>query len=167
MLMLGKIADAFDKKNLASIVLNDEPTFTGGILYAPNREDFNGAAVFLPNGNNFRKIHALTNILFSHPRVAVEQLAIEVLNGSGTPRLAERAAYALNRYGLNTARINNYPGGELAETTVYFYDEEIAGEAAQILQNFIGVEAEFGPVELRKRGFDLTLILGKDWQGVE
>ncbi|MFH1546144.1 MAG: LCP family protein [Patescibacteria group bacterium] len=166
-LRIGKIADGFDKQNLASIVLNDEPTFAGGILYAPNREDYNGAAVLLPDGNNFQKIHALTNILFSHPRVAVEQLAIEVLNGSGTLRVAEKAAYALNRYGLNTARINNYPGGTLAETTIYFYDEEIASEATQILQNLTGGEAEFGPVELRKRGFDLTLVLGEDWQGVE
>ena len=97
----------------------------------------------------------------------MEQLAIEVLNGSGTPRLAEKVAYALNRYGLNTARINNYPGGELEKTTIYFYNEEIAGEAVQILQNFTGAEVEFGPVELRKRGFDLTLVLGEDWRGIE
>lgn len=166
-LRIGKIADGFNKQNLASIVLNDEPTFAGGILYAPNREDYNGAAVLLPDGNDFRKIHALTNILFSHPRVAVEQLAIEVLNGSGTPRVAERAAYALNRYGLNTARINNYPGDTLAETTIYFYDEEVAGETAKILRNFTGGKIEFGPVELRKRGFGLTLVLGENWRGVE
>ncbi len=166
-LRIGKIADEFNKQNLASIVLNDEPTFAGGILYAPNREDYNGASVLLPNGNDFQKIHAITDILFSHPRVAVEQLTIEVLNGSGTPRMAEKAAYALNRYGLNTARINNYPGGTLAGTTIYFYDEEIAGEAAKILRNFTGGEIEFGPVELRKRGFDLTLVLGENWREIE
>lgn len=167
LLMLGKIADGFSKQNLSTIVLNDEPTFEGGILYAPNREDYNGASVLLPKGDDFRKVHAITNILFSHPLVAVEDLAIEVLNGSGTPRVAERAAYALNRYGLNTARINNYPDDTLEETTIYIYDEELATETAKILQGFTGGEIEFGPVELRKRGFDVTLVLGENWEGVE
>ena len=167
MLMLGKIAESFDKKNLVSIVLNDEPTFRGGILYAPNREDYNGAAVLLPGGDDYRKVHAITNLLFSHPQAAVENLAIEVMNGTGTPRVAEKAAYALNRYGLNTARINNYPGGELPKTTIYIYDEELATETAKILQGFTGGEIEFGPVELRKRGFDLTLILGEDWEAID
>lgn len=165
-LMLGKIADELDKKNLATIVLNDEPTFTGGILYPPNREDYGGAAVFLPLGDDFRRIHALTDILFGHPVVAVEQLTIEVLNGTGKVRVAEKAAYALNRYGLNTARINNYPAGELDSTTIYIYDE-LAHETAEILRNFTGGEIEFGPVELRRRGFDVTLVLGENWTGIE
>jgi len=167
MLMLGKIAESFDKKNLVSIVLNDEPTFRGGILYAPNREDYNGASVLLPGGDDYRKIHAITNLLFSHPQAAVENLAIEVMNGTGTPRVAEKAAYALNRYGLNTARINNYPNGTLEKTTIYIYDEELATETAKILQGFTGGKIEFGPVELRKRGFDLTLALGEDWQAID
>ncbi len=165
-LQLGQIADEFDKKNLVSIVLNDEPTFRGGILYAPNREDYGGAAVLLPNGDDFRRIHALTEILFDHPRVAIDQLMIEVLNGTGQARVAEKAAYALNRYGLNTARINNYPGGELETTTIYIYDES-ARETAELLRNFTGGEIEFGPVELRKRGFDISLILGENWQEID
>lgn len=164
---IGKIADEFNKQNIAQIVLNDEPTFVGGILYAPNREDYNGAAVLLPNGDDYQGIHALTNILFSYPRVAIDQITIEVLNGSGVPRTAERAAYALNRYGLNTARINNYPGGELLKTTLYFYDELVAAETAEMLLTFFDAEVEPGPVELRKRGFDLTLALGEDWVEVE
>ncbi len=167
LIRIGKIADEFNKQNLATIVLNDEPTFRGGILYAPNREDYNGAAVLLPNGDDYRNIHALTDILFNHPQVAVDQLAIEVLNGSGTPRLAEKAAYALNRYGLNTVRINNYPEGNLKETTIYIYDETMATETAQILRNFTGGKIEFGPVELRKRGFDVTLVLGEDWKAID
>jgi len=167
MIMIGKIADGFDKKNIVSMVLNDEPTFRGGILYSPNREDYNGAAVLLPQGDSFQRIHAITDILFSHPLVAIDNLAIEVLNGSGTPRTAEKAAYALNRYGLNTARINNYPGGELEKTTIYIYNEEVAGETAKILQNFTGADIEFGPTELRKRGFDLSLVLGEDWEDIE
>lgn len=167
MIKIGKIADEFDKKNITTLVLNDEPTFVGGLLYAPNREDFGGAAVFLPLGNDFARIHLATDILFSHPRVAVEKLAIEVLNGSGEPGVADGAAWALNRYGLNTARIGNYPGNDLAETTIYFYDENIAGETAKILTNFVDAVVEPGPVELRKRGFDLTLVLGENWKPLE
>ncbi|MCF7845819.1 MAG: LCP family protein [Candidatus Peribacteraceae bacterium] len=165
-LMLGKIADEFDKQNLATIVLNDEPTFTGGILYAPNREDYGGAAVLLPNGDDFRRIHALTEILFDHPSAAIEQRTIEVLNGSGRGGIAERAAYALNRYGLNTARINNYPSEDLEKTTIYIYDEG-SRETAELLRNFTGGEIEFGPVELRRRGFDISLVLGEDWREIE
>ncbi|MFA6458205.1 MAG: LCP family protein [Patescibacteria group bacterium] len=165
-LMLGKIADEFDKQNMATIVLNDEPTAVGGVLYPPDRADYGGAAVLLPLGNDFLRIHAITNILFNHPRVAIEQRAIEVLNGSGRGGIAERAAYALNRYGLNTKRVNNYPGGKLPETTIYIY-EESARETAEILQGFVGGQIEFGPVELQKRGFDISLVLGQNWKDLE
>jgi len=165
-LMLGKTADEFNKNNLSMMVLNNEANFRGGVLYSPKREDYNGAAVLLPIGDDYQKIHAITNIIFSHPQVAVEELAIEVLNGTGNLRVAEKAAYALNRYGLNSARINNYPNDTLEKTTIYIYDE-LARETAEILQGFTGGKVEFGPVELRKRGFDLTLVLGEDWEGIE
>jgi len=164
---IGKIADEFDKKNIATFVLNDEPTFVGGLIYAPSREDFGGAAVFLPLGNDFARIHLATNILFSHPQIAVKKPTIEVLNGSGKYGIAEKAAWALNRYGLNSARIGNYPGNSLPKTTIYFYDENTASETAEIMTNFIEAVIEPGPVELRKRGFDLTLVLGENWKPLE
>jgi len=165
-LRLGKIADEFNKQNIAQIVLSDEPTFTGGLLYPPSREDYGGAAVFLPDGNNFRKIHLLSDILFGHPRVIIDQLAIEVLNGSGKSRIAQRVAYDLNRYGLNTARINNFPKGLLEHTVVYFYNEEITRKTLDVLKKFTDAPQEKGPLDLQKRGFDITIVLGKDWQEI-
>ncbi|MFH0776103.1 MAG: LCP family protein [Patescibacteria group bacterium] len=166
LLRIGKIAEEFDKNNLATIVLNDEANMVGGLLYPPDRAMFSGAAVLLPLGNDFSRIHELTNILFGHPRVAIDQLAIEVLNGSGRGGIAEKAAYALNRYGLNTAKVNNYPGGKLPQTTIYIYDES-ARPTAEMLRNFTGGQIEFGPVELRQRGFDISLVLGENWKPIE
>ena len=166
-LKLGKIADGFNKQNIAQIVLSDEPTFVGGLLYAPDRDEYNGAAVLIPNGNSYQKIHQLCEILFDHPRVIIDQLAIEVLNGSGRPRVAEQAAYALNRYGLNSARINNYPDGTTPNTVIYFYNEEIAKDTLSVLENFIYAPQQKGSLALKKRGFDATLVLGEDWAGVE
>lgn len=163
LIQLGKIAENFNKQNIVQIVLSDEPNFVGGLLYAPNREDYNGAAVLLPNGDDFRQIHMLTSVLFDHPRVVVDALTIEVLNASGRPRIANDAAYYLNRFGLNTARINNYPAGVIPHSQIYFYDEAVAEETVAVLADFIGLSPTEGPLDLRRRGFDITLVLGEDW----
>lgn len=164
---LGKVAEEFNKQNIAQIVLSDEPTFVGGLLYAPNREDYGGAAVLVPQGDNFLGIHQLTDILFGNPRVLIDQLAIEILNGSGKPGIAKSAAYYLNRYALNTMRVNNYPDGTLPRTTIYYYDEEMTKDTLDALSHFIDAPQLKGPVDLRRRGFDITIVLGEDWEGLE
>jgi polyisoprenyl-teichoic acid--peptidoglycan teichoic acid transferase len=165
---LTKITDEFNRQNLAQAVLNDNPNLTGGLLVSPTLEQrteyYNGAAVLLPVGNNLQKIHALTNVLFNHPRVAVEKLSIEVLNGSNKPQSAKKIVYFLNRYAINALRANNFPNGMSPDTKIYFYDSEseVVQETAKLVQSFVGGEIEEGSLNLKKRGFDLTIILGKD-----
>lgn len=163
MLRIGEIASTFDRQNLGQVVLNDEPTLVGGLLMAPNREDYGGAAVLIPQDNSFRQIQQLCQILFGSPKVITDKLTIEVLNGSGKSGVANNAAYYLNRYGLNAAHVGNYPEGELPKTTIYYYDEEIAKPTLDVLQKMIGVQPRIGPVDLKVRGYDITLVLGENW----
>ncbi len=168
LITLAKLADGFDRNKIASVVLSDEPNFTGGLLYSPNREDYGGAAVLIPEGNDYRRIHTLTEVFFGYPQVAAAKLPIEVLNSTGKANLASDAAYWLNRYGFETYG-GNYPGQPLDHTTVYYYDPEdaIAQKTIAALKNFIDADYRTGPTEMRRRGFGITVILGKDWRGGE
>jgi len=162
---LADIGADFDRKNMATLVLSDESTYTGGLLYTPPREEYGGAAVLLPDGNDYRKIQLLTDILFTHPRVIIDQLSIEVLNASGYSGVAEDVAYYLNRYGLNSARINNYPDRQIfPKTTLYHYGEERTKETAEVLSGFIDADWQEGGADLSKRGFDLTVVIGEDYR---
>ncbi|MDD3066910.1 MAG: LCP family protein [Candidatus Gracilibacteria bacterium] len=166
-LALGKIANEFNKQNLAQFVLNNEKNQTGGLLYSPNREDYGGASVLIPQGENLNNIHLFTQVLFNHPRVAIDQIPIEVLNASGRSGIAEKVAYDLNRYALNTEKINNYPGEDIPHTKIFYYDAATATETLGVLRNFIDVIPEVGPVELQQRGFGITIVLGEDWKDIE
>ena len=166
-LALGKIANEFNKQNLAQFVLNNEKNQTGGLLYSPNREDYGGASVLIPQGENLSNIHRFAQILFNHPRVAIDQIPIEVLNASGRSGIAEKVAYDLNRYALNTEKINNYPGEDIPHTKIFYYDTVSATETLGVLRNFIDVIPEVGPVELQQRGFGITIVLGEDGKDIE
>lgn len=166
-LALGKIANEFNKQNLAQFVLNNEKDQTGGLLYSPNREDYGGASVLIPQGENLSNIHLFTQILFNHPRVVIDQIPIEVLNASGRGGIAEKVAYDLNRYALNTEKINNYPGEDLAHTQIFYYDAASSAETLEVLRKFIDVTPAVGPVELQQRGFGITIVLGEDWKDIE
>lgn len=161
---IGKLAEKFNQQNIAQIVLNDEPNLPGGLLYPPPREQFGGAAILAPVAKDLTEIHTLTKILFENPNVVSAKLAIEVLNGSDSGGLARKVAYQLNRYGLNALRANNLPAGKTPQTKIYFYLDNADTQAtAQVIQNFIPGKIEKGPLELKKRGFDLTVVLGTDY----
>jgi LCP family protein required for cell wall assembly len=164
---LAKLSESLSSQNITSAVLSDEPRYTGGLLYAPNREDYGGAAVLIPAGESFREIHKLTSVIFDYPEVFAEQLPIEVLNASGTPRLAESAAYYLNRYGLNTAHIGNHPdSSEYSRTTVYYYDpaDPVVMATVTVLKKFLPADYREGSADFARRGFPLTIVLGHDYQ---
>lgn len=179
MILLAKLAKDFDRSRMVNAVLSDDPNQTGGLLYAPAREAYGGASVLLPEGDDFRAVHRLTSVLFGAPQTFVDQLPIEVLNASGQPRVAEKVAYFFNRYGFNTAKINNYPNREKRPRTVlYFYrgdtaeseelDTKIA-ETAAALSTFTSgvVEAVPGPVDLAGRGYPLVLVVGADYRAAD
>jgi LCP family protein required for cell wall assembly len=164
---LGQLADGFNRQNLATVVLSDEPNFTGGMLFAPPREDYNGAAVLIPEGNDYRRIHTLTEVFFGHPRVVAGQLPIQVLNSTKKANLASDTAYWLNRYGFETFG-GNYREETLAKTKVYYFDEsELTTETLTALKGFVDADYELGSVELKKNGFSIVIVLGEDWRGGE
>lgn len=161
---LGKLAANFQAQNLASLVLNNDPNTPGGLLFSPQREHFGGAAVLLPQTQDLTEIQTLTKILFGTPQALTAQLTIEVLNGSTQGGLARKVAYELNRYGLNTLQANNFPAGTTATTKIYFYTDDLVTKAtAAAIKELIAGEVLPGPVDLKKRGYDLTVVLGQDY----
>ena len=162
---LGGLASEFHRGSIANVVISDNPADTGGLLYAPPRENYGGAAILLPVGDDFQKIHVLASMLFDHPRAAIEKTPIEVLNASGKPRLAERVAYYLNRYGLNAVKANNYPGRLTFPTSkIYIYDSEKNQDITNEIKNFITGDVTTGPAEIATRGYPITIVVGQDFK---
>lgn len=162
---LGGIASEFHRGNIANVVISDNPAETGGLLYAPPRESYGGAAVLLPVGDDFQKIHLLAGVLFGHPKILIEKTPVEVLNASGRPRLAERAAYYLNRYGINAVKANNYPDRAVfPASTIYFYGEAEPTELTSQIGKFVTGTTAIGPAELASRGYAVTVVVGQDFK---
>lgn len=85
----------------------------GGFLYAPPREEFEGASVLLPVSIpefpiSWKQIQALSKILFEKRDVLIMPSALGVLNAGGKEGSARILGGELYRYGLNVVYINNY-----------------------------------------------------------
>ena len=91
---------------------------------------------------------------------APEDIRVEVLNGSGTPGQASKAADQLRKLGFVVTSVANADRSDYAATTVVHdprYDESartlaFASKASAVLDD--------------GSGRTLTLIVGKDWSGV-
>ncbi len=119
-LELGKLARDMKRDNLFPLVINDDPTSCGGLVYTPAREFFSGASVLLPVGNNFDYIHFFVNTVLQHISPVTAQQEIQVLNGTKTAGLAYEGMNILNRFCLNVVYYGNASNRELETSTIYY-----------------------------------------------
>lgn len=162
-LKFGEIATNLDRSKIVSSVLSDYPEIPGGILFAPDRSGYGGASVLRPIGEDPAVIAEFGSVLFGHTAAVLQQRPVEVLNASGRGGIASQTAYFLYRYGVNADKANNYPGGQLATSRLYYFDPASA-ETAAIIAELTGVPAQPGPADLAGRGFDPIFVIGADWQ---
>lgn len=98
----------FNRDNMISKVIHDDPGTEGGFLYTPERKYYNGHFVLVPDGNSLDFIRRYADLVFHHIDVYLNLANIEVLNASKTPGLARSTASWLNRFGFNVVKIDNY-----------------------------------------------------------
>ena len=166
-LRLGQIAQGFDHSKIAHAGLTDDLTKMGGFLGAGERAKYGGAAVEVPLDPTFARIRLFAGIVFGHPQIVTQKNTVEVLNASSKGPVAMDAAYMMTRFGFNAVKVENYPNkAKLPESAVYVYDAMKAGETASVLAQMLGVPLYRGPAELQGRGYDISLVLGENWQGV-
>lgn len=115
---LAKIAKDIDKDNLQAQVLTDDFTSCGGLLYAPVRDYFGGAAILLPAGNKFEEITRFSDNYFNLPFDS--EAEIQILNGTKTSGLALNYLNRLSRDCLNVSYYGNAPDREMAKSVIRY-----------------------------------------------
>lgn len=128
---LGKISRNFEKEDILTQVLNDDPLTAGGLLYTPEREYFGGAFVLVPQNNTFEEIRLFTQLFLYQPLIFKENIPLQVLNGTKQNLLATEVKSYLERYGLKIVRFGNGPEIGIPETKIY----SMTGEYTETLKN--------------------------------
>lgn len=121
---LAKMSQHFDKEDLITRVMTDDPTSCGGFLYVPMRDFFGGAYVLVPIGNNYDFIHQYVDLIFHYPEITRENLKFQVLNGTKTAGLAGDAKAILDRLCFDVVRFGNAQNQEIQKTTIFYKNPE-------------------------------------------
>lgn len=152
-------------ENLArAVLLDNSETRFGSFLYNPPRDLYSGASVLRPRGESFEKIQEFTAMFFSEPKFFVEKPRIELLNGTGTPGLAQSVSDDLVPFGFNVVSLGNTEDGVKRERTVIIFphDEEKFPATKSIIRSFIpGVITHRGE-NYSNNQIDITVELGSD-----
>jgi len=148
-LRMSDFARKLSSDAIASVVLHDDPSRTGGLLYSPNRAYFNGLAVLLPQGASpsnpsyYKNIQFFSNMYFNSPIYFSNPPEVLVLNGttSSNGRVAGVAGQAreeLMQHGLDLVHLGDAPKGFSADTTTYYFLSDDGKDAyAENLELFI------------------------------
>lgn len=172
---LAKIAQNIDKDSIYTQTLSDDFTSCGGLLYAPVRDYFGGAAVLLPMGDKFEELIRFSQSYF-YSNIDREA-QIQVLNGTKTPNLALTYLNRLNRDCLNATYYGNASDRTLKKSTIYYLPEIDEEKIEQQQATLKAVQAHFNaPVvegippeylESEKRMDDkIVLEIGADYVSI-
>ncbi len=119
LISVATLGKSVDPARIISMQLNDKAglydgfLMPGGFLYAPPREEFEGASVLLPvsvppTPITWKQLHALGSLLFQRRALYIRQPSIVVLNAGAKPGMARKLAGELIRYGLHVTDVRNY-----------------------------------------------------------
>lgn len=113
-LSLALFVEGWDKNDLNSATINDDPTSKGGFLYTPDRAMFGGAFVLLPASESQIKRY-IKAMIYEDP--AITKIPISILNGTKTNGNAAIVKQDFLRYGVSVDRFGNARNQQIAETT--------------------------------------------------
>jgi len=170
---LAKLAKDMGKESTVPLVMNDDPTACGGLLYTPAREFFSGASVLLPAGNEYDYINLFVNNVYS--KIASVEAAknekIQILNGTKTAGIAYEGMSLISRFCLNTVYYGNGTDRTLEESTIYYLPGPKGEKPAALdiinsimpgLKNVAGIPPSY--LESEKRADSAIVIeLGRDY----
>lgn len=130
---------------IETAVLPGTPKMIGGISY------------YLPDEDNLRFIaQRLTN-----PVTPESGPTVEVLNGSGVPGAAAKAAEKLSQIGFNVVYIGNAESFSNSKTQIFIHTTGM-NTSAKIIQETLGC-GEMKTDSISSNKCDFTVILGKDF----
>lgn len=179
MMGLAKLGKSLDRSRIVSVQLNDQNGLygalpnPGGFLYAPPRDQFGGASVFLPVSIpefpvTWKQIQAYTELLLRHRELYLPRLNVEIRNVDAPPGSASKLTWELTRYGFEVVTAKNAPRDVQQQglaSSVLFAPPQDAARAA-VLGKLLGITVSTSKAPLLPDvGTGSTLILlGTDYE---
>jgi len=118
LLTLGSMGKSINASKMVSMQLNDVNGFdglieVGGFLYAPPRDQFEGASVLLPVSIpefpvTWKQIQTLTKVMFLHRELFFQKPRIAIFNAGAVEGSARFLGTELTRYGFDVTSTKNY-----------------------------------------------------------
>lgn len=119
LLGLTELAKNIDRSNIINIQLSDQNGLygglskSGGFLYAPPREEFEGASVFLPVSMpefpvTWKQIQGLQKLLTTEREAFLRPPSIMILNAGAISGAARALGDEMTRYGFNVIKTRNF-----------------------------------------------------------
>jgi LCP family protein required for cell wall assembly len=197
LLGLAAMGKSIDSENIINMNLSDQNGLygssieVGGFLYAPPREQFEGASVLLPVSLpefpvTWKQIRNFIDVVFRHRAVFIKPLRIAVLNAGAKEGSARRLGGELYRYGFNIVETRNYaPGASNPDFPTSFIAinpvltaASTPGQTSSVHERAKSSTAFLGSVlkiaegktpdstPFQENGVDIVIVLGEDFQYV-
>lgn len=185
MLGFALFAKELPTANILSFNLNDScfqsvsSCDRGGLLYTPNRDDFNGMAVLLPSTatasdvSNYTDISRFANLVINYPEIFLENIEINIINSTKSSGVANSFALYLKKYGFNVPEKYSVSSTKdiYTSTTVYYTWDDVlksgiapASKTLEALSLFVFRTPEPIPTTKYAKipGPKIEIILAKD-----
>ncbi len=178
---LAGLAEQIKPDRIITMQLNDRNALydsvvePGGFLYAPPRDQFEGASVLLPVSIpefpvTWKQIETLASLLFQHREIRIAQPRIAILNAGAKSGLARKLGAELVRYGYNVQRIENVdiPRETLKAANIqsYVYAGKPEDATAQtFFSDLLSLPVVSAPVPSIPTGQmeQIVIVLGQDY----
>jgi LCP family protein required for cell wall assembly len=152
LLALAKLVSQVDRDRISNLVIDTN--------YSTPFKGVDGADLLRPNGPAIRAAIAATQKAAAHPELKAR---IEVLNGTGTVGLGQRAADFLTAQGFNVVRIdaaerNDYPSSEVQVLNDDHRSAEALAASLRVPLTSISDAPTPGSAA------DLRIVLGQDFR---
>ncbi len=181
---LAGLGEDLDKSRIFTMQLTDQNGLFGGLiepggfLYAPPREQFDGASVLLPVSMpefpvTWKQLQALVKILWMDRDTLIDAPRIVVLNAGAPEGAARLLGGELYRYGFNILDIDNYEGGDVP--TSFIAEQDLPEESAMVrrddavafLRSLLNIEQDAPPfTQMIEGNPEIIIVLGEDYRYV-
>lgn len=171
-LEMGNLAEEFNQDSLYPVVLNDDPTACGGLVYTPAREFFSGASVLLPVGEEYNYVNFFVSTVLNNIQSISNPVdEIQILNGTKVEGLAYEGMSLLSRFCLPVVYYGNSTERPLELSTIYYSVDEEENPPASLemiktlmpgIQTQEGIPAEYLQTE-RRMNSTIVVELGEDY----
>lgn len=174
LLTLAKIGKGFHSPRFLSMHLSDrnglyeEILEPGGFLYAPPRDQFDGASVLLPLSLpefpvTWKQLKVLTRIFLHERSLHLANLPISLLNAGAPTGSAHLLADELLRYGFSINDVSNAPFPKQEQS---FILEGENREMEKLLSSLLNLPVLPTQVAPTKETTGMSIVIGKNYRFV-